>query len=386
MKIRTLKNASLAGKRVLLRIDCNIGIKSAVSFDDYRIRQVLPTIRYLLKRKAFVRILAHRGRPRGRAVSSLSTKIIARHFQQFLRKKVIFVKDPVSAALYKKYHFSSDILFFENVRFWPGEEKNSVSFARDLARWGDLYVNDAFSNSHRNHASVAALARLLPSYAGFHFEKEIKNLSRLLARHPARPFVAVFGGAKMATKLPLIRRFVKKADTIIIAGALANMFFDLRGLEIGKSLVEKSGERLITPSLLYHKKNILPVDVRVARSMNAKRSRVCRVHDISPREMIVDIGPESSRFFASVVKGARTIVWNGPFGYVENPRFARGTKEFAQAVGRLSAYSVVGGGDSVSFLKNYMSLKKFSYISTGGGAMLQFLAGDKLPGVEALKK
>ncbi len=324
------------GKRVLLRLDLNLPLKDGLVVDDYRLRRSLPTLNFLRRAGAKIIILSHL------SDSNVSLKPIA----EYLNSK-----------------FMPGVEVLENLRRDPGEEKNDAEFAGRLARLGDIFINDAFSVSHREHASIVSLPKLLPSYAGLLFEEEIKNLSRLLA--PQRPFIVVLGGIKFSTKISSINKFLESADKIFIGGALANSFLKARGQDVGESIVDEDLELL--KLFLNHPKIILPN--KVVRADNK----------------IVDIAPESFAVIADELANARIILWNGPMGNFEN-NFIEGTKKLAELITSSKAFSVIGGGDTVAALSKLNLLEKFGFVSTGGGAMLEFLARGTLPGIEALAR
>ncbi len=350
MRLRTLQDAPIKkGTRVIVRADLDLGVRNGRIVDDLRILVGLPTIRYLLRRGARVRIIGYLGRPQGKRDNKLSLRPVARQLEKMLKRKVLFLSDPLDKRSIRRHLDSSKIVFFENIRFWPEELENSASFARRLADWGQVYINDAFANSHRREASVAALATLLPSYAGLRLEKEVMVLGGIL-KNPARPLIVVIGGAKLETKLPVVRNFLKNADKILVGGAIAN-------------------EMLRKRTRKGNKKIILPLDGADNGSAGFE-----------------DVGPKTIRLFLALLRQAKTIIWNGPLGHAEIPEFAEGTKAVARALARSNAFTVVGGGDTIAILRKYHLLRGFDHVSTGGGAMLEFLAGKKLPGLEALKK
>lgn len=370
--------------RVLIRIDGDVAMKQGRVSDDFRIKQALPTIKAVLRHGGRIRIISHRGRPHGSSISSLTQKPISICLSRLLKKKIVFVNDPFSDATFKKLNESSDILFFENIRFWKGEEENDTSFARMLACWGDIYINDAFANSHRNHASVLALARELFSCAGMNLEKEVCMLERVMV-NPERPLVAILGGAKLETKVPLIKHFLASADHVLIGGAIANTLLALQGYNVGKSLVDQGGGD--RKKLFSHKKLHLPSDVVVTKSLSRSSSmRSCDIEDVAPDEYIVDIGAQTFKRFSTLLAESRMVVWNGPMGFAEMPAFAKGTTHLAGAIRRTHAFKIVGGGDTIALLRTYNVLRGFTYVCTGGGAMLEFLSGKKLSPIEALKK
>ena len=384
VKIKALKDVSLRkGVRVILRADFDVAIRGGRIEDDFRIKEVLPTIRYLLRRGSSLRVISHLKRPGGRIVPDLSFKATAVYLAKVLKRQVVFISDPLNRNVFVKYDNSSQLLFFENIRFWPGEEKNSMVFARRLARWGDIYVNEAFANSHRAHASMAALPQLLPAFAGLYLAKEISALRRVI-RNPRRPLVAILGGVKLETKVPLVERFLKVGGRVLVGGALANTIFRARGINFGKSPVDE--EFLKTPKGHYldSPRLFLPVDLVVARDFGS-RPRIVTSDDIGDNEFNCDIGPATVRLFNSLLKGANTVVWNGPLGLVEKEKFSSGTLGIVRGLKKIKAFKVTGGGDTVAFLRKHKLIEGFDHISTGGGAMLEFLAGKKLPAIEALK-
>ena len=383
--LRTMKGIVWKpGLRVIIRIDADVAMKGGRISEDFRIRQALPTIRESLRHKAHIRIISHRGRPKGAPLASLTQRPISLCLSRLLKKKVVFVKDPFSKSAFTALNKSSDILFFENIRFWKGEEENNASFAHELARWGDIYINDAFANCHREHVSVLGITHELPSYAGMNLEKEVAVLGRVLT-NPEHPFVAILGGAKLETKVPLIKKFLVLADHVLIGGAIANTLIAALGYNVGKSLVDEKKES--AAKFLLNKKLHIPSDVVVTKNLSGSSSmRVCAIHDVAPDEYIVDIGPATLKHFSSLLAASGMIVWNGPAGFAEVPDFAQGTIHLAHAVRRTSAFKIIGGGDTIALLRTYHALRGFTYISTGGGAMLEFLSGKKLSSIEALKK
>lgn len=381
MKLRSIRNARIhKDVNVLVRADFDVPVEDGKIVSDVRIREVIPTLLYALRRKGNVRILAHRGRPGGVPDQHFTLEPATHLLGKILARKVLFIKDPLSPDAYKKYRMSRDILLFENIRFYKGEEKKDKNFAKKLSRWGDLYINEAFANSHRDHASMTLLPRLLPSYAGLRLEKEVKSLSRL--QHPRHPFAALLGGAKLETKIPLLERFVKDADTVLVGGAVANALLALKGIKMGKS---GTRPRIDSLTFLKSKKLILPIDIVVANSLKKyAKTRVVPVGGMKANEYAVDLGPATIRLFSHRLVSARTVVWNGPLGYIEVPAYIRATRALVETLRSLKAYKVAGGGDTLATLKKNNLFKAFTYISTGGGAMLEFLVGKKLPALSPL--
>lgn len=393
MSLRTLSRLkNIKGKRVLLRVDFNVPIDKRGVTDDTRIRETLPTVNYLLKHGARVIVITHLGRPEGKIVDGLKLTAVARALQKLLKKKVkkldACVGPKVGAAVQQMK--DGEIVLLENIRFQPEEEKNTRAFSRKLAALGDIFVNDAFAACHRAHSSVYGVARLLPSYAGFLVEQEIKHLSPLLHR-AARPVTLIVGGAKIDTKLGLIKEFLSKASTIIIGGALANTFLAAEGFDVGASLYEKQRLELARETLLAAEKRnvkiILPKDVIVADSATQYARTVdIPVEDVEGSMKILDMGHATRAECLAAIARSRTVIWNGPLGLYEFTPFAGGTKAIAKALSQLKKVkSFVGGGDTLDCLSRLgISRKKFTFVSTGGGAMLEFLEGKKLPGIEAL--
>ncbi|MBI2122181.1 MAG: phosphoglycerate kinase [Candidatus Sungbacteria bacterium] len=374
MRIKTLSDVRISrGTRVLLRGDFDVAVRAGKIKDDFRLRAIIPTIEFIIGHGGCPRLMGHMGRPHGKKTAQASLKPVAEYISRALRRRVLFVGDP--RIFDKNMDGRQEILFFENLRFFKGEEENSSLFARRLSRWGDLYIDDAFANAHRAHASVDKIARLLPSAAGLRFIEEVKALGRLL-QGPRRPAVAVLGGAKLETKLPLIERFLKIGYEVLVGGALVNpalpFIINKRNL---------SPLRRIISSPRLH----LPVDLRVARSVRS-RTRISGIGAVRAGEINYDIGPETIQSFCASIRRAKTIVWNGPLGFAEYRKFAKGTVAIARAIAGSGTFSVMGGGDTIALLSQYGVLKGFSHISIGGGAMLEFLAGKKLPGVEVLRK
>ncbi len=382
--LRTIKQIPWKPRlRILIRIDGDVAMKGRRIGEDFRIKQALPTISMALRHGAHIRIISHRGRPHGVAVASLTQKYVCLYLARLLKKKIVFVKDPFNEATFRKLDESSDILFFENIRFWKAEEENDISFARALAHWGDVYINDAFANCHRHHASVLAITHELPSYAGMNLEKEVLTLGRVLI-DPKRPLTAILGGAKLETKVPLIKNFLNIADHVLIGGAIANTLLAAQGFNVGKSLVDKDNGEIA--KILSSKKLHLPSDIVVTKSLSRPLSvRMCGVNDVAPDEYIVDIGNETINFFTSLLAESGMVVWNGPVGFAELPVFAKGTVNLAHALCRIPAFKIIGGGDTIALLHTYHALRGFTCISTGGGAMLEFLSGKKLSAIEALR-
>lgn len=394
MRLRTIDKANVRNKKVLMRVDFNVFMEDGKVADDFRIRRAVPTIKYLLQQKAKIILITHFGRPAEGVEAGeedrarFSVKIIAKRLEKDLGHKVIFASDCVGDKAQRASSGlkSGEVLMLENLRFHPEEEKNDEVFASRLAAMADLYVNEAFSVSHRAHASISAITKFLPSYAGLVLAEEVRVLHNAYEK-PKHPLVIVMGGAKVETKLKLIQRFFDKADDILLGGLIANNVLKAKGMGVGKSQV---GENIISKSKGLNwtsPKLHLPVDVVVAKNISKDAwIRTVGVGSVNDDEFILDIGSDTVDLFASIANSAKTIIWNGPLGFSELPNFAAGTVEFAKALARNKAFKVVGGGDSIVVLDQHDLYDKMNFVSTGGGAMLEFLAGEPMPGIEALIK
>lgn len=394
MDKQTIRDADLAGKRALVRVDFNVPVDDRGRIvDDTRIRASLPTIKYLRQHGAAVILASHLGRPKGGPDAKYSLQPVADHLADLLDAPIGFAPDCVGAAVEKMTTWlqPGEVLLLENVRFHPEEEKNDPVFAAQLARMGDLYVNDAFGSAHRAHASTEGVAHYLPSYAGFLMERELSSMGEAL-RNPSHPFAVVLGGAKVSDKIGVIANLIKKVDTLIIGGALSNTFLKSRGLDVGDSLVEADhlddARRILDDAAARGVKVLLPTDVCVAPEATADaHCKMVPVGEVPHTWRILDIGPGTERTFSAAIEGARTIVWNGPMGMFELATFSYGTAAVARAIcaaTRDGAASIVGGGDSVAALERLGLADCFTHVSTGGGASLEYLEGRSLPGVEAL--
>lgn len=394
MKICSIKDIkNLKGKRALVRVDYNLSINNGkLDFkDDLRIRAGLPTIKYLLEKGATVILMAHLGRPDGWD-KKLTLAPVARYLGKLLKKPVNFIsQDIVKKDVSKKIKKGVNLL--ENVRFYAEESKNDRNFAKRLAALGDIYINEGFSVSHRPDVSVAGLQDLLPSYAGLHLEREIANLSKCLhIGWRGRPYVALLGGAKISTKINLILRLLKSANQVLLGGAMISGLLKFQGYKIGKTLTEDIDPK-IAKDILKNKKVIMPDDVVVARPGDVKNIKTVRLADTKEickhDEAILDMGPETVLKFSKYLKKAKTIVWNGPLGLFEKPPFAYATIALGQLIasrGKGRTFAAVGGGETISALNLTGMAEYVDWVSTGGGAMLSFLAGEKMPGLQKILK
>jgi len=387
----TVSDLDMAGKRVLVRVDFNVPLQDGEVADDTRIRAALPTIEYLRRQGARVILVSHLGRPKGKVVEELRMAPVARRLSQLLGTEVKTVPACVgpeveAAAAQLK---DGEVLLLENIRFYPGEEKNDPEFAKQLAAVADAYVNDAFGTAHRAHASTVGVAQLLPAAAGFLMQKELEYLGRAL-ENPERPFLAILGGAKVSDKIGVIRSLLPKVDAIAIGGGMAYTFLKAQGYEVGKSIVDEERLELAKELMAEAKQRgvtfLLPVDVVVADKFAPDAARkVVDVSEIPADWQGLDIGPKTRKLFAKEISRAKTIVWNGPMGVFEWEPFAEGTAEIARAMAESDAVTIVGGGDSAAAVEKFGLADKMSHVSTGGGASLEFLEGKELPGVAVLK-
>ncbi|MBI2954723.1 MAG: phosphoglycerate kinase [Chloroflexi bacterium] len=386
--IKTVRDVDVSGKKVLVRVDFNIPLdKSGHITDDTRIRAALPTIRYLIDHNARVILVSHLGRPDGKVVESQRLTPVADRLTQLLGKPVVKAPDcmgPEVEAMVSGMQ-AGDVILLENVRFYPEEEANVREFARKLASLADIYVNDAFGTAHRAHASTVGVAEFLPAVAGFLMEKEVVTIGRALEA-PARPFVAIIGGAKISSKIGVITNLLEKVDYLLIGGGMANTFLKAEGYAIGKSLVEDQQIDLAKDLILRgDEKLVLPVDVVVADRLDATANfKAVDVEAVPPDWIIVDIGPRTVQKFKDIVDKAKTVVWNGPMGVFEIPPFAQGTRAIAEALAESNTISIIGGGESVAAVEQMGLADKITHVSTGGGATLELLEGRVLPGVAVL--
>jgi phosphoglycerate kinase len=393
-RFRTLDHVDVKGKRALLRVDLNVPVENGVVSDATRIERAAPSITELADKGAKIILLSHFGRPKGRDPKQ-SLKPVAAEVARIIKRPVKFVDDCIGAVAEQAVTAMKpgDIICLENTRFYPDEEKNDPAFVAALAKLGDLWINDAFSAAHRAHASTEGLGHVLPAYAGRTMQAELEALGKAL-EHPTHPVAAIVGGAKISTKLDLLANLLKKVDSLIIGGAMANTFLLAQGRPVGKSLVEKdlvaTARKIMDDAKTEKREIVLPIDVVVAKEFRANApSRAIGVDQVGVDDMILDIGPRSVEFVCSVLARAKTLVWNGPFGAFEMEPFDNGTVEVAEAAAELTGahelVSVAGGGDTVAALNTAGVADRFSYVSTAGGAFLEWLEGKALPGVEVLR-
>jgi phosphoglycerate kinase len=392
---RTLDSAEVKGKRVLLRVDLNVPIENGRVTDLTRIERVAATIEEIADKGGKVIILAHLGRPKGKVDLAFTLKPVAAALSDVIKRPVAFAPDCIGEAAAKAIAAmnNGDILVLENTRFYNAEEKNEAAFVAELAKLGDIYVNDAFSAAHRAHASTEGVAHLLPAYAGRAMQRELDALTLALSS-PVRPLAAIVGGAKVSGKLELLGNLVKKVDILIIGGGMANTFLFAQGKAVGKSLCEKdlapTALEILAAAKAAGHQVLLPVDATVAKEFKAHApSRFVDVDHVAEDEMILDIGPKSIVAVEGALRGVKTLVWNGPFGAFETPPFDAATMQIAKTAAFLTGdgklKSVAGGGDTVAALNAAGVGDQFTYVSTAGGAFLEWMEGKALPGVEALR-
>ena len=392
MEKKTVRDVNVNGKRVLVRVDFNVPIdeNTGVIMDDSRIHASLPTIQYLINHHAKVILCSHLGRPKGKPENKFSLKPVIPRVAGMLGKSVGFTADCIGAQTERAINVmkDGDVLLLENVRFHPEEEKDDPDFARALAKLADIYVDDAFGTAHRNHVSIVGITKYLPAVAGLLLEKELATLGGLL-KHPAHPFGTLLGGAKVSDKVALMENMLDKVDVLLVGGGMAATFLKARGYEIGQSLFEE--DRLETAMSLMKKVSgngvrlLLPVDAVVTDEVSDKGTyQVVSIEKVPRDRKIVDIGPKTVEKFGAELGKCRTVFWNGPMGVYEIPQFAGGSEAMAKLLANLKASTVIGGGSTAEMVINMGLAGKMTFVSTGGGASMSFLSGEKLPGVEAL--
>ena len=390
---KTVKDIDLAGKKVIERCDFNVPMKEGVITDVTRIEASLPTIEYILSQGASLILMSHLGRPKGKADPAYTMKPVAEKLSEYLGKEVKFIpSDTVVDDNVRKAAAElapGEVMLLENVRFRPEETENGAEFAKELADLAEIFVQDAFGTAHRAHSSTAGIADYIPAVSGFLIEKELKFLGEAVT-DPKRPFVGIMGGAKVADKIAVIESLLEKVDTLIIGGGMAFTFLKAKGLEIGKSILDENGIDLAAGLMKKAEDKgigfLLPVDVVVADAFDNDANKATVAADAIPEDMMgMDIGPETIKLYAEAIKGAATVVWNGPMGVFEMPNFAAGTRAVAEALAECGGITVIGGGDSAAAVNQFELDDKMSHISTGGGASLEFLEGKVLPGVAIIE-
>lgn len=385
--MKTLEDFDFENKRTIVRCDFNVPLENSKVVDNFRIKEILPTINYLVEKKAKIILISHLGDPKGKD-KKYSLMPVAEELKRLLSKDVKFLDDCKGKNIEKQVNQmkQGEIVLLENLRFYPEEKENDLTFAKSLAELGDIYISEAFGVCHREHASISALPRLMPSGIGFLFGKEIASLSKA-RENPDRPFVVVIGGAKISSKIKMVERFLPKADYVLLGGKIANVILAAKGICLNGALPEEDVVKIIEKIELTSTRIHLPIDVLV--SPDEKTGEYIRETGpalVREEEGIFDIGPETIEIFEKIIRQAKTIIWSGALGLAENEKFSKGTKAIAKAISRnYDAFTIAGGGDTMKFLNQFELGSMFSYTSTGGGAMLNYLAGEKMPGIEALK-
>lgn len=390
MNKKSVRDIDVTGKKVFVRVDFNVPLENGKITDDKRIRETLPTINFLIEKGAKIILASHLGRPDGKVVEELRHTASAVRLSELLGKPVAKANEAVGDAVKAQIAEmqNGDVLLLENVRFYPGEEKNDPELAKQFAELADIFVNDAFGAAHRAHASTEGIAHYLPAVSGLLMEKELEVLGKAL-NNPERPFTAIVGGSKVKDKIAVIEKMIEIADNIIIGGGLSYTFFKAQGYEIGQSLLDSSKLDLTLEFIEKAKKagkNLyLPVDIVVTDEFSANATTKVVPVDGIPADMEgIDIGPKTREIYADVIKNSKLVVWNGPMGVFEIEPFSHGTRAVAQATADTSAYTVIGGGDSAAAAEKFGLADRMDFISTGGGASLEFMEGKALPGVVAL--
>ena len=386
-------NIELKGKRVLLRVDFNVPLNNGSITEASRIQKVLPTIKFLIDKKAKIIIISHVGRPKGKTVPDLTLKPIAKKLSDLLGQKVIFLSEVIGSKVVEQSKKISDgeIILLENLRFYKEEESNSKDFANELSKIGDIYVNEAFSCSHRAHTSVSEITKHINSFAGMQLIAEIDNI-KMLTDRPKKPVSCIIGGSKISTKIDILKNLIKKMDNIIIVGAMANNFIKYNKYNIGKSIYEKNTENLIKDIVKQSHTNkcklFTPSDVIVSKEYNLK-GQLKNLDQIDDTDLILDIGNETIKTISGIIDNSKTVLWNGPAGYFEIDEFSEGSNKIAKKISEntknKSLISIAGGGDTVAAINKFNCFNGFTYISTAGGAFLELLEGKTLPGIKALE-
>ena len=394
MKNISNENIIFKDKKVLLRVDLNVPMKNGSITESSRIEKIIPTIKRLLAKEAKIIIISHIGRPKGQIIEGMSLKPISKKLSLLLNKDVLFYKNIINDNTLSEVNKmqNGSIMMLENIRFNQGEETNNIEFSKKLSNLGDIYVNDAFSCSHRAHASVEGITKYIPSYFGLQITKEIEALKRITSEI-TKPVSLVIGGSKISTKISIINNLAKKFDNIIIVGGMANTMLKHTGYKIGKSICENDCGSLIKEILEISKKFncriVCPIDVVVSKSIEGA-GKIKDIKEINDDEIILDIGPKTILVIKKIINDSNTVLWNGPAGYFENPNFQAGTKEIlgiiAQKTINDKIFSVAGGGETVAAINKFKKFDSFTFVSTAGGAFLEFLEGKTLPGIKALNQ
>ena len=382
---------NLAGKIALLRLDLNVPLKNKDILDETRIDKIIPVINFLLNKKTKILVISHVGRPKGKKNHDLSLKPICLNIEKKIKKKIkLITSNLYEITKDKLFMQEEEVIFLENIRFYREEEINDSKFAKQIASLGDFYVNDAFSCSHRDHASVSKITKFLPSYAGLQLQSEINALKKITSDIES-PITCIIGGSKISTKIGLIKNLTNKLDNLVFVGGMANNILNFKGFKIGKSIKEDHCNNIIDDIFMNAEKNrckiYYPEDVRVGKNFDS-HSEIKSLKDISKEDIILDIGPKTVEKIKKIIENSRTVFWNGPAGYFENENFENGSLQICKIIENNtknnSLYSVVGGGDTIAVINKTGGLNNFNFVSTAGGAFLEYLEGKELPGIKAL--
>jgi len=386
------KSLILKGKKVILRVDLNVPMQNGSITEISRITKILPTIKLLIEKEAKIIILSHIGRPKGKVVNGMSLEPISKKLADLLNMKVLFNKDKINEKTLAEINKISNgsVMMMENIRFYEKEEQNDDAFSKKISSLGDIYVNDAFSCSHRAHSSIEGITKYAPSYCGLQFIEEINALKKITSQI-TKPITCIIGGSKISTKIKIISNLIKIFDNIIIVGGMGNALLKNTGINIGKSVCDDGYKSLVGKILEQSKVHncsiYSPLDVVVSKELNGDGT-IKEVNEVNNDEMILDIGPKTIRLIEKIINSSNTVLWNGPAGYFENPNFSNGTKKILEIISNKKSkdkiYSVAGGGETVAVISKFNKLNSFNFVSTAGGAFLEYLEGKELPGIKAL--
>ncbi len=387
-------NLDLKGKKILLRVDLNVPMKNGAITETSRIEKIIPTIKLLLEKQAKIIILSHIGRPKGKFVEGMSLEPISKKLSSLLNKEVLFNKNIINEKTLSEINniSNSSIMMLENIRFNEGEELNDSEFSKKISKLGDIYVNDAFSCSHRSHASIEGITKYIPSYFGLQINEEIHALKKITSEIK-KPVTLIIGGSKISTKIKIINNLIKKFNNIIIVGGMANTMLKHNGFKVGNSMYENDCKNLVKEimenSKKYNCKITCPVDVIVSKNIE-KKGKSKNLQEIDDDDNILDIGPKTILSIKNIINNSNTVLWNGPAGYFENPDFQNGTKEILEIISQKTQndniFSVAGGGETVAAINKFKKFNSFTFVSTAGGAFLEYLEGKILPGIKALNR
>ena len=386
------QNLVLKGKKVILRVDLNVPMKNGSISETSRIIKILPTLKLLIEKQAKIVILSHIGRPKGKIVNGMSLEPISKKLSELLSIKIIFNKNEINEKTITEVNkiANGSVMMMENIRFYKKEEQNDDSFSKKISDLGDIYVNDAFSCSHRAHSSIEGITKYIPSYCGLQFIEEINALKKITSEI-IKPVTCIIGGSKISTKIKIITNLIKNFDNIIIVGGMGNAMLKNTGINIGKSLCDDGYknlvEEILTKSKTHSCKIYYPLDVVVSKELDGNGT-IKEINEVNNDEMILDIGPKTIVSIKNIVDRSNTVLWNGPAGYFENPNFSNGTKEILEIIAKKKSkdkiYAVAGGGETVAVINKFNKLDSFNFVSTAGGAFLEYLEGKELPGIKAL--